>query len=251
MHLHVRPQTGSAPHEDLLSARTYPMTQELRCTCKAEHWQWHDETCPKAATQKKRGEDFKSSNHRVTEAYAHIRALVQFAYEQGFHELGYAPETVLMQEIERLRTDLSAAERLAKIMIGAAGKHAERVVELEAQRPADETPDDEGVADLSMRFENAVQLVRDMLPFVDRADPTDVARASLLKRSEWLRPAVKTSCYCRSIDPAHRSGCYAEKPCALMGYPQDTRSAPLCIKHEGICATHYPNECPVSEGERQ
>jgi hypothetical protein len=56
----------------------------------------------------------------LAEAYAHVRSLVQFAYEHGFHELGYEPEKVLRAEIERLRVVADAArdleETLAKLI---------------------------------------------------------------------------------------------------------------------------------------
>lgn len=57
--------------------------------------------------------------------------------------------------------------------------------------------DDEGTADLCMRFELAGELVRAMFPYVEQFECADAAeleaKGLLLKRAEWLRPAVKTS----------------------------------------------------------
>lgn len=42
-----------------------------------------------------------------------------------------------------------------------------------------------------------------------------------------------THCYCRSVDPQHRSGCYSATPCALMGYgPQS-----VGVIAEHVCGT--------------
>jgi hypothetical protein len=53
----------TSPTEDERLKRLHLLARKIwidsikeQCTRKAEHWQWHDETCPFAASQKKRGE---------------------------------------------------------------------------------------------------------------------------------------------------------------------------------------------------
>ena len=43
-----------------------------------------------------------STDRSTGQADGHLRALVAFAYQQGFHELGYDPLAELLQERDRL-----------------------------------------------------------------------------------------------------------------------------------------------------
>jgi hypothetical protein len=65
------------------------------------------------------------TNDLVSRAREDVQALVNFAYEMGFHEMGYAPEAVLFKEIERLtgiveRNKTSATHRLHNLCDGLA-----------------------------------------------------------------------------------------------------------------------------------
>lgn len=58
------------------------------------------------------GPDSVSSNEvamtpKQQEAMEAVLSLVEFAYEQGFHEMGYEPEKFLEAEIERMRRALT------------------------------------------------------------------------------------------------------------------------------------------------
>ena len=41
---------------------------------------------------------------RVVEALQALKSLADYAYEQGYHEMGYDPLQVVRDEIDRLRT---------------------------------------------------------------------------------------------------------------------------------------------------
>lgn len=47
--------------------------------------------------------DSLTSEEKVDQAVFDVDVLCNFAYESGFHEMGYNPVTVLRDEIKRLR----------------------------------------------------------------------------------------------------------------------------------------------------
>jgi hypothetical protein len=42
------------------------------------------------------------ASNELNRAYQAVQVLIAYAYEQGFHEMGYEPEKLLWDEIERL-----------------------------------------------------------------------------------------------------------------------------------------------------
>lgn len=53
---------------------------------------------------------------QLVKAWEEVNALVEFAYEQGFHELGYNPLNVIDSAMADLRASLRREENAVKVM---------------------------------------------------------------------------------------------------------------------------------------
>lgn len=107
-----------------------------------------------------------ASNERLDEARDAVRSLVAFAYEAGFHELGYAPEEVVFDEIDSLNRRVEQLE--------------DTLLKLAAQRGHVETTEVSEIDKLRLELAVARRRIRVLEGTADRGTPVRASTAEVV-----------------------------------------------------------------------
>jgi hypothetical protein len=144
------------------------------------------------------------SSNDLAKAWDDLGSLVDFAYEQGFHELGYNPENVIEREIQRLHGELEAAEQHVKILRESVAAHepgADYEEEVAAAREALAEFNSESLAVMARRAAAEIGLLRRGMTYQGTAlADADKEITALRERSVYALAEKRTAQPPRAVD---------------------------------------------------